>query len=305
MKDMIDGIEQAYDIYEKNAFEMPVRSQVQDDQNTLVLMPCLTDDYITTKLITVFPENKDIPTIHGLVVLNCNHTGKVKALIDGTYLTGARTGAIGGSAIRRLAKKDVTKLAVIGAGVQGLYQTIAACEERDFKEVFVYNRTKGDKINEFVQNLKQELHNDIKVCAVDTVEEAVKEAEVIITATNSYEPVLPNDQELFKGKLIVGVGSFQPTMREFPEALYKEASRIYIDTKDAIEESGDLATPLENKWIENDDIQTLSSFISNDETVNDDETIIFKSTGMALFDAVTASVIYEKAKNKKTGIDLD
>src|SRR5690625_1838404 len=304
MKDMIDGIEQAYDIYEKNAFEMPVRSQVQDEQNTLLLMPCLTNDYITTKLITVFPENKDIPTIHGLVVLNCNHTGKVKALIDGTYLTGARTGAIGGSAVRRLAKQDVSKLAVIGASVQGLYQTIAACEERDFKEIFVYNRTKGEKITAFVKNLKQELCEDIKVKAVDTVEEAVKEAEVIITATNSYEPVLPNDSELFKGKLIVGVGSFQPSMREFPEALYKEASHIYIDTKDAIEESGDLSIPLANNWIERDDIQTLASYISEGKTVGDDETIIFKSTGMALFDAVTASIIYEKATNKKTGIDL-
>src|SRR5690625_4213277 len=113
MKDMIDGIEQAYDIYEKNAFEMPVRSQVQDDQNTLLLMPCLTEDYITTKLVTVFPENKDIPTIHGLVVLNCNQTGQVKGLIDGAYLTGIRTGAIGGSAVRRLAKQGVSKLAVV------------------------------------------------------------------------------------------------------------------------------------------------------------------------------------------------
>ncbi len=61
-------------------------------------------------------------------------------------------------------------------------------------------------------------------------------ADVIITATNSYEPVLPNDEKLLKGKLIVGVGSFQPTMREFPEALYKVTSRIFIDTHDAIEE---------------------------------------------------------------------
>src|SRR5690625_3286824 len=176
MKDMIDGIEQAYDIYEKNKFDAPVRSQVQDGQNTLLLMPCLTDDYITTKLITVFPENKEIPTIHGLVVLNCNHTGKVKALIDGTYLTGARTGAIGGSAVRRLANQDVSKLAVIGAGVQGLYQTIAACEERDFKKVFVYNRTKGEKVTDFIKNIKKELRDDIKVNVVDTVEEQVKKA---------------------------------------------------------------------------------------------------------------------------------
>src|SRR5690625_4320506 len=205
MKDMIDGIEQAYDIYEKNKFDAPVRSQVQDGQNTLLLMPCLTDDYITTKLITVFPENKEIPTIHGLVVLNCNHTGKVKALIDGTYLTGARTGAIGGSAVRYLAKKQASTLAVIGAGVQGFFQSMAACEEREIQNVFVYNRSKGKKVDQFVTRLKEALNSETNVIAVDTVEEAIREADIIITATNSYEPVLPNDEKLLEGKLVVGV----------------------------------------------------------------------------------------------------
>lgn len=92
MKDMIDGIVEAYKINEQKAFMMPTRTKIKQDDNTLLLMPCLTEDYIATKLVTVFPTNKDIPTISGLVVLNCNHTGKIKVLMDGTYLTGATGG---------------------------------------------------------------------------------------------------------------------------------------------------------------------------------------------------------------------
>lgn len=294
MKEMIDAIDQAYEMYAKKNFTLPTRTQIQDGNNTLVLMPCITDKYMTTKLVTVFPENTDIPKIHGVVVVNCNHTGKIKAIIEGAYLTGARTGAIGGSAVRHLARKDVTKLAVIGAGVQGYFQTLAVCEERDFTEVKVCSRTKGKKLADFVQRLKHSLPSHINVSGTNTVDEAIRDADVIITATNSYEPVLPNDRAFFKKKLIVAVGSFQPNMRELPEAVYHETSSVYIDTDDARKESGDIIIPLEKGWMKREQVKTLASFIRGGREMDENGTVIFKSTGSALFDSVTASLVYEK-----------
>lgn len=304
MKELIDGIDQAYAMYVEKNFTLPTRTQVQDSNNTLVLMPCITETYMTTKLVTVFPENKDIPTIHGLVVVNCNQTGQIKALIDGSYLTGVRTGAIGGSAVRHLARQDATKLAVIGAGVQGYFQTLAACEERNFTEINVYSRTRGKKLAEFVRKLKNSLPSHINVNATNSATEAIRDADVIITATNSYEPVLPNDRELFKQKLIVAVGSFQPNMRELPEAVYHETKYLLMDTDDAALESGDIIIPLEKGWLQSEQVATLADFIAKEKTIGEDETVIFKSTGSALFDAVSAAIVYEKVLQEGAGLSL-
>src|SRR5699024_2054845 len=222
MKDIIDSIDGTYKLYLNNDFYMPTRTQVTNQQNTLVLMPCFTKKYIATKLITVFPENskKNLSSINGTVTLNCNLSGINKAILDGTYLTGVRTGAIGGNAVRHLAKQNVKTLAVIGAGTQGFYQTLAACEERNFEQINVYNRTPGEKLTNFIQNLNAALNYKVHITAVDTPGRAIQNADVVITATNSKDPVLPDDKELLKNKLFIGIGSFQQDMREFPEALY-------------------------------------------------------------------------------------
>lgn len=305
MKDIIDGIDEAYKVYEANKFNMPLRTQVKENDNTLLLMPCLTQKSMTTKLVTVFPQNKDVPTLHGLVIVNCGETGKINALIEGSFLTGLRTGAIGGSAARHLADKGAERLAIIGAGVQGLYQAIAVCAERNISDIYIYNRT-IEKVQPFIKKLQSWVGTDINMHVVQSSESALENAHVVVTATTSSEPVLPNDESLLKGKLFIGVGSFQPTMREFPESLYKVTDHIFVDTKDAIKESGDIITPLQNEWIENENIQTMSSFIVDkmNRPSHDENSIIFKTTGMALFDAVVADLIYKKALEHNVGTRL-
>lgn len=296
MKDVIDSIDTAYHLYNRENFHMPTRTQVENGDNTLVLMPCFTENYIATKLVTVYPENsaKGLPTIQGNIILNCNQTGETIATFDGTYLTGVRTGAIGGNAVRHLAKQNVKTLAVIGAGVQGFYQTLAACEERSFEQIHIYNRTKGEKVSKFIKKLKDALHSDIKISEKQTPEETIQDADVVIAATNSNDPVLPDDPSLLKNKLFIGIGSFQPKMNEFPLSIFDNVDHILVDSEDAIKESGDLIKPLDEGKIDRDDIQTLASFIKNPtfDVESKDKTIFFKSTGMALFDAVSAADIY-------------
>lgn len=302
MKDFIDYIDSAYNVYEEGVFEMPTRTQMDNDGNTLIIMPCFLGNYIVTKLVTVYPENthKQIPTIRGAVLINCNKTGEPLATLDGTYLTGVRTGAIGGNAIRHLSNKSVKNLAVIGAGTQGLYQTIAACEERDFKNVFVYNRTPGEKVNKFIKQLQDNLPKDTSIHVMDSPEDAIQHADVVITATTSKKPVIPNNSDLLKNKLFIGIGSFQPGMREFPEAGYKEISHLFIDTHDAIKESGDIIDPLQKGWIESSMIQPISSIIGkpNYNSQEKQKSILFKSTGSALFDAVASVEVYNSYMEK-------
>jgi ornithine cyclodeaminase len=306
MKDVIDAIDGAYELYANDEFQMPERMQVKEGEDTLLLMPCITKDAIGTKLVTLFPNNTEHPTLHGLVILNDSKTGQIKGLIDGSFLTGFRTGAIGGSAVRHLAGEDASKLAIIGTGVQGLYQSVAACAEREFTDIYLYNRS-PEKIPAFKEKLRNWLGDDIQLHAKDSAEAAVRNAEVIITATTSSKPVLPDDKELLKDKVVIGVGSFQPAMREFPKSLYELTDKIYLDTDHAVEESGDIAQPLEQGWITKETIENMASFITGSKKVNKEKgrSVVFKSTGMALFDVVVGNLVYQKAMEKEVGMKLD
>ncbi|GAA0590894.1 ornithine cyclodeaminase family protein [Virgibacillus siamensis] len=305
MKDMINAIDQSYEIYQSKQFTMPTRMQVTDDDNTLLLMPCITDDVIATKLVSSFPNNTTSPVLHGLVILNSQENGEIKALMDGSFITGFRTGAIGGSAVRHLARKDVSSIAVIGTGVQGLYQAIAACTERKVTDIYVFNRT-AEKIPAYKHSLQQWIGHEIHIHTMDSAAAAIDKADVIITATTSKTPVLPDDKNLLKKKLIIGVGSFQPAMREFPRSLYQLADDIFIDTEDAITESGDISTPLAENWISGSSVKTMAHLITSNASIasQHDKTIVFKSTGMALFDTVTANLIYQRAIEKGIGTSL-
>lgn len=303
MKDVIDAIDTAYEIYQSKQFQMPTRMQVTDEENTLLLMPCFTKDAIGTKLITSFPNNTNHPVLHGLVILNSQENGEIMALIDGSFITAFRTGAIGGSAIRHLAKNDAATLAIIGTGAQGLYQAVAACTERSITDIYLYNRS-PEKIPPFIESLQQMIDSKIKVHATDSAEEAITRAEIIITATTSREPVLPNIPELLARKLIIGIGSFKPNMREFPRSLYQLADTIFVDTEDAVAESGDIAIPIEKDWIKRESIQTMASHITSGKQIQDRKTIVFKSTGMALFDTVVTNLVYQRALEKGVGQDL-
>lgn len=301
MQDMVDAIDESYHIYHKKDYTMPTRMQLKDENNTLVVMPCIGDGAFGTKLITTFPDNTEEPTIHGLFILKCETTGKIQAIMDGSFLTGMRTGAIGGSAIRHLAKEDASSIAIIGTGVQGFYQAEAACSQRPIKDIYLYNRT-SEKMNSFRESLAPYLESDVTIHLCDSAAEAIQDAQIIITATTSDQPVLPNEAALLQGKLIIGIGSFQPTMREFPQSAYSLATHVLVDSDDAIKESGDLTQPLENKWLEEKNIKTMADFLATDNsTPTSDETTLFKSTGIALFDIVSANKIFQQAVQKETG----
>src|SRR5699024_12669033 len=123
------------------------------------------------------------------------------------------------------------------------------------------------------------------------------DADFVNTATKSYDPDLPNDSSLLKNKLFIGICSFQPKMNEFPSSLYNNIEHVLVDSSDAIIESGDLISPLEKGMISHDVIHTLASFIDNPtfDVESKNKTIFFKYNCMTLFDAVSASTIYEAA----------
>jgi len=307
LKQVIAAVESALLLYEKGDFHMPQRMHVDYRDNTLLLMPCFAPDVFAVKLVSLFPGNpeKGLPVLMGTVILNDGETGNPLALMNGAKLTALRTGAVGGVGVRRLTPRNITGLGIVGAGVQGLHQVMFACAERDIKDIFVYDKI-SDNQDEFICKLAN-LIPDVKVHWAETVEELLSETQLIITATNSSEPVLPDDEKLLAGKYFIGIGSYKPNMREFPDALFKLVDRVVVDTDHAKAEAGDLITPLKKGLITENQIVSMGSLLAADiPTVPEEgETVLYKSVGMALFDLLVANLVYRKAQKKGLGQEIN
>ena len=304
--ELMDSIEEAYKIYESKKFNMPDRIHIDNNDLTALYMPCFLENTFGTKILTVAPNNTKLnkPVIDGVMVVNDIETGEIVCIIDGKILTAVRTGAVGGVGVRHTTSEDITSVGLIGTGVQGFYQILYACKARDIKDVYLYNRTK-EKALILKEQLEKNLEN-INIHIVDSSKELVKKSELIITATTSNTPVIDNDKELLKGKHIVAIGSYKPTMRELPDALFEILDKITVDTEFGKIESGDLSVPIEKNLINDEDITSMGEFLANKNKFEaKGKTTLYKSVGMALFDMVIASKIYQSAVEKNIGQNIN
>lgn len=306
LEEIMTTIEDAYRTYENKKFYMPDRISEQYKNKTLLYMPCFLEKAFGTKCLTVFPDNKklNLPVIDGIMVVNDYESGKVIGMIDGKILTSLRTGAVGGVSVKHLTPKNTTKLGLIGAGAQGFYQTLYACRARNIEKISIYDAYVKD-FKWFIKELEKE--TGVKnIVVANNAEELLRNSEIIITATTSLQPVLPNKPELLEGKHFVGIGSYKPSMKEFPDALYSVIDKIYIDTEFAKEETGDLLTPINEGKIELSQIETLGNYLINEKEKEDivNKTTVFKSVGMALFDLTVAKVIIDKALKEGVGQNI-
>lgn len=302
---VMDAVEKAYAIDISGEYEMPPRVHVKNGVNTILYMPCFTKSIFGTKILTLFPGNakKRKPVIDGLVLLNDPETGAPVALLDGAKLTAVRTGAVGGVAIRHITPDNANSVGLIGAGVQGFHQILFACKARNIEKVHLYDLSKN-RLSDLAKKLEKSLPAvTIEVSA--SVEKLLSASEIVITATPSNVPVLPDDEELLRGKQYIGIGSYQPEMREFPRALYGLVDEVFIDTEHGLEESGDLITPLQNNWIGHNQIIKFGEIIGRNNSGKAGKTTLFKSVGMALFDITVSQLIYRSALKKKIGTILD
>ncbi|MFD1927585.1 ornithine cyclodeaminase family protein [Sporosarcina siberiensis] len=305
MEDAIDVMEDAFRKYATGEYEMPTRvfSKVKGEDD-YALMPCFVDEYIGLKVVTSYPSNyaRKNPVTQGVILLNDRETGDPLALIEGTILTAIKTAAVSGVAVRHL-KPEAKTIGLVGTGIQGIYQLMAAEAETEVETIYLYNRS-PEKINGFIREYKELTSSTAQMIGMEDVHELINKSDVIITATTSVDPVLPNEEAIYNGKLIVGVGSYKSNMRELPEKLFRSAEQYIIDSEQGKVECGDIMDPLENKWISEKDVVLLSDILcGNQELVrsNPSSPLIFKSVSMALFDAMIGAFVYTKAKEQGIG----
>ena len=303
--ELMDVLTEALIQQEEGKVIMPQRMHAGFDKNMLLLMPCYDGDFFATKMVSVYPENpsKQLPAIYGSVVLNDGNTGKPLAIIEGSSLTAQRTGAIGGIGIRHTTPENISTVGLIGAGVQGYHQLIYACSSRPVKSVRIFDHKPGSS-KKIITKLKSDFPK-IEFAIANAVEALLKHSQLIITATASATPVLPDKPGLLIGKHFIAVGSYTPKMQELPDKLFCLTDQIIVDTEHAVHESGDVINPIKGKQISKEQVIPISKIISGKVGLSATSTTIFKSVGMALFDLAAAKYFYQKAVKNKVGTDVN
>jgi alanine dehydrogenase len=253
------------------------------------------EPYFATKLVGVHSDNPErgLPTIHAQIVLVDARTGQPLSFMNGGCITNARTGCIGGLAARDLANRPIT-LGVLGAGAQARWQTRAVAALTGLDSVCVYSPS--DSREECAADLRDD---GIDANAVDSPEEAVTDASVVVTATTSTEPVFPADA-LSSGTLVIAVGAYDETTQELESAMFDRAARVFADVPEEVAEIGDvLATDLSAN-----DLVPLSAVLEGDRgRESTDEILVVESVGTAVLDVATAVEIYESAERAGVGTE--
>ncbi len=315
-KDAIDDTQRAFELFCQGQIDVPLRTQIKTSENaagenvggTFLCMPsyCACEDASCVKILNMFPGNigHGLPSINAQVLVMSTETGLIDAVVDGTYVTQLRTAGASGAALRLLANKGVHKGALIGTGGQAASQLEAMIVAVEPEVVYVSDLNR-ERAEAFAARMSEELGRyGCKIVAAADADDAVDDADVIITVTPSTKPVLDGDK-VKPGATVCGVGSYQPQMQELPASLMKRAGKIFFDSKDAVlAEAGDVIIPLGTGELSEDkfagELGDLSlGNIPGRETA--DEIIVFETVGIAAQDLIVSQRIYEKAKETGCG----
>jgi alanine dehydrogenase len=280
MEEVIPAMGRALADFSNGKVVQPVRTMlpVAEHQGFLGLMPAYTGAALGTKLVAFYPRNTDVPTHHAKILLFKPETGEPLATMDGRLITEVRTAAVSALATERLARPDASVLAIIGSGVQARSHLEALRLVRDFREVRVWSPRRAAAFA-----------NEHGVHAAVSAEEAVRGADVVVTATTSQTPVLSGEW-LSPGAHVNAVGAPRPGWRELDDEVLRR-TRVYVDSREAaVKESGDI-------------IAAGEIFAEIGEVVagtkpgrrSDEEVTLFKSLGLAVEDVATAELVYRKA----------
>jgi ornithine cyclodeaminase len=252
----------------------------------LLVMPASDEEISITKLVTVHPENPGhgLPTIQGEVVVMDATTGERLGLLEGGIVTARRTAALSMLAARKLAPRPEGPLLIVGAGTQGRAHLEAFRAGLGVSRAFVSSRSQRSAISlaGHARSLGMEAE------AVEGPEEVLDEVNLVVTATTSREPVLPD--EIPDGIFVAAVGSFEPEAAELPPALVS-SSRVFVDTMEgAREEAGDLIQAERAGAFRWEDATTLEDALRS--TGDPGGTAVFKSVGHALWDLAAARTAF-------------
>lgn len=276
--------------------EVPLRHhhfmpQPDGSTATILIMPAWQRAFVGIKVVTIFPENgkRQLPGLFSSYLLCDGATGQHLALIDGNEITSRRTVGIAALGASFLARQDASRLLVVGTGRVASLAADAFRAVRPIARVEVWNH-KTDGAERLVAALRG---RGIDAHVATDLARAVGEADIVSCATLAERPIIQGAW-LREGTHLDLIGSFTPFMREADDEALRRG-RIYVDTYDALKESGELLDPIRDDVIAAGDVQgSLAELCTGARPGRTDarEITVFKAVGNALSDIAAAALVW-------------
>jgi len=307
MKECIAVMREALGALAAGLAHQPLRTIMRpaDAKGVMGLMPAyLSGDHASfgLKAICVFPGNpaQGRDAHQGAVLLFSGETGELQAMMNASAVTAIRTAAVSAVATDLLARADACNLALLGAGVQARSHLTAMSHVRSIKRCLIASRH-----FEHAQNFAEEMRPEFSfpLEPVETVEEALKDADLIVTATTAAEPIVRREW-ISAGAHLNLVGSSTPKAREVDSETMAAAS-LFVDRREStVNEAGDYLLAVRDGVIGPDHIRAeIGEVLQGDKPgrTSPEEITLFKSLGLAIEDLFAAQYLYRKVAEQKVG----
>jgi alanine dehydrogenase len=254
--------------------------------------------YMGLKIYTVSPSG-----VRFLVPLFSGKSGELLALIEADFLGQMRTGAASGVATRFMARQDARTAGIIGTGLQARTQLEAVAAARQLQSVRAFGRD-DERRSRFAREMTSRI--GVQVTAVSSAEEAVRGADILITATSAREPVV-DGRWLEPGVHVNAIGANFADKRELDAKAVGRCDVIAADSREQSKiEAGDLIQAFGDNESEWNRVYDLSQIVAGKVPgrTNRNQITLFKSNGLAIEDVVTAGRVYELARQKGMGKEV-
>ena len=312
IEEVMIAVEEAFRMKGLGLVQMPSKQYLCFNKynGDLRTMPSYLEqnDVVAVKIVNSHSENPlkhGLPTVMAIIIVINPKTGAPLAIISGTWITALRTGVAGAIAAKYLANENPKTIGFIGAGVQAKTQLMGLLNfYKHFETIKVWSRTKKSR-KRFVEEMKN-LHPISEIMAVNTVAKAVQESDIVVTTTPSTEPIVFR-KWVNEGTHFNCIGADAAGKQELEPAILVD-SKIVVDDWDQGCHSGEINVPLANciiseKNIWGDICEIVAGLKPGRSST--DEITVFTSTGLAIQDAATANIVYQKALKEKIGKKID
>jgi ornithine cyclodeaminase/alanine dehydrogenase-like protein (mu-crystallin family) len=313
MGDLIDAMQGALVQFSAGHVQQPLRTviEVGAQKAFFGVMPAFIPDppALGTKLVSVFGTNKaeGLPTHLATIVLLDPRTGELLALLDGRYITEARTAAVSAVSTRLLAREDAATLAIIGSGVQARSHLEALSHVRTLRDVRVWSPN-AQHCADFVRDMGGQARQhagtrSVPIRAAESARAALDGADLVVLATAARDTVVKSAW-IADGAHICAVGACRPDQRETDSDLMLRA-RLYVDSRTgALAEAGDIVLPMKEGVFDATHIvgelgELAAGRVAGRTSAAD--VTLFKSLGMAVEDVAAAHLAYTRAAGRGLG----
>ncbi len=312
LEEVIDAVESAFRMKGLGHAQMPPKQYLfmKKFNGDLRTMPAYLEenDTVAVKVVNSHPENPKkhgLPTVMATIILVDPRTGAPEAIMGGTWVTALRTGAAGAIAAKYLANAKPKTVGIVGAGTQARTQLMGL--ELVFEtidEVRVWDRAEKASVK-YAEEMGIK-YNQASIYSVKDISKAVQGADIIVTATPSRKPLV-SAEWVDDGTHINCIGADAPGKQELDPAILIK-SKIVVDDWSQSCHGGEINVPLAEGIITKEDVWgdicEIVAGLKRGRT-SPEEVTVFASTGLAIQDAATAKIAYQKALKQKIGEQID